>query len=59
MIFKAFFMKLIGFPLHSKWTDKEYINFLSQNGWRVQKSAVLKASFPLTYTECVKKRQNL
>ncbi len=56
---KAFFMKLIGFPLHSKWTDKEYINFLSQNGWRVQKSAVLKASFPLTYTECVKKRQNL
>ena len=51
---KAFFMKLAGFPLHSKWTSAEYLRFLSQNGWTVRKSAVLKASFPLTYAECVK-----
>ena len=51
---KAFFMKLAGFPLHSRWTSKEYLSFLRQNGWTVRKSAVLKASFPLTYTECVK-----
>ena len=51
---RAFFMKLAGFPLHSKWTSAEYLRFLSQNGWTVRKSAVLKASFPLTYTECVK-----
>ena len=51
---KAFFMKLAGFPLHSKWTSEEYLRFLRQNGWTVRKSAVLKASFPLTYTECVK-----
>ena len=51
---KAFFMKLAGFPLHSKWTSEEYLRFLRQNGWSVRKSAVLKASFPLTYTECVK-----
>ena len=51
---KAFFMKLVGFPLHSKWTSAEYLRFLSQNGWTVRKSAVLKASFPLTYAECVK-----
>ena len=51
---KAFFMKLAGFPLHSKWTSEEYLHFLRQNGWTVQKSAVLKASFPLTYAECVK-----
>ena len=51
---KAFFMKLAGFPLHSKWTSAEYLSFLSQNGWTVRKSAVLKASFPLTYAECVK-----
>ena len=51
---KAFFMKLAGFPLHSRWTSEEYLRFLSQNGWTVRKSAVLKASFPLTYTECVK-----
>ena len=51
---KAFFMKLAGFPLHSRWTSKEYLSFLRQNGWTVRKSVVLKASFPLTYTECVK-----
>ena len=51
---KAFFMKLAGFPLHSKWTSEEYLRFLRQNGWAVRKSDVLKASFPLTYVECVK-----
>ena len=51
---KAFFMRLAGFPLHSKWTSAEYMRFLSRNGWTVRKSAVLKASFPLTYAECVK-----
>jgi len=51
---KAFFMKLAGFPLHSRWTSAEYLCFLRQNGWTVRKSAVLKASFPLTYAECVK-----
>ena len=51
---KAFFMKLAGFPLHSKWTNEEYLAFLRENGWTVQKSTVLKASFPLTYTECIK-----
>ena len=51
---RAFFMKLAGFPLHSKWTSEEYLTFLRQNGWAVRKSVVLKASFPLTYAECVK-----
>ena len=51
---KAFFMKLAGFPLHSRWTSEEYLAFLRQNGWAVRKSAVLKASFPLTYAECEK-----
>ena len=51
---RACFIQLAGFPLHSKWTSAEYLRFLSQNGWTVRKSAVLKASFPLTYAECVK-----
>ena len=51
---KAFLMKLAGFPLHSKWTSTAYLAFLQSNGWTVQKSAVLKASFPLTYAECIK-----
>ena len=32
--------------------EREYLRFLRQNGWTVRKSAVLKASFPLTYAEC-------
>ena len=51
---RAFFMRLAGFPLRSKWTSAEYLRFLRQNGWTVRKSTVLKASFPLTYAECVK-----
>ena len=51
---KAFFLKLAGFPLYSKWTSEEYLRFLGQNGWAVRKSVVLKASFPLTYAECEK-----
>ena len=51
---RAFFMKLAGFPLHSKWTSEEYLHFLRQNGWAVRKSVALKASFPLTYAECEK-----
>ena len=51
---RAFFMRMAGFPLRSKWTSAEYLRFLRQNGWTVRKSVVLKASFPLTYAECVK-----
>ena len=51
---RAFFMRMAGFLLHSRWTREEYLNFLRKNSWSVRKSAVLKASFPLTYAECVK-----
>ena len=51
---KLFFMKLAGFPLNSRWSSADYLAFLRQNGWTVRKSTVLKASFPLTYAECVK-----
>ena len=54
---KAFFMKLAGFPLHSEWTSREYLAFLRENGWTVRESAVLTASFPLTYAECVKREE--
>ena len=51
---RAFLMRLAGFPLHSKWDSGDYLAFLRDNGWAVRKSAVLRASFPLTYAECVK-----
>ena len=53
---RAFAMKLVGFPLHSRWTSGGYLAFLRKNGWMVHKSVVLKASFPLTYVECRKEK---
>lgn len=51
---QSFFMRLSGFPLHSRWTCEEYLAFLRQCGWRVRTSRVLPASFPLTYAKCIK-----
>ena len=51
---KAFFMKPIGFHQYSKWSSESYLDFLREQGWTVRTSEVLKASFPLTYAECVK-----
>lgn len=47
-------VKMAGVPLHSKWTSAEHLHFLRQNGWAERKRAVMKASFPLTYAECMK-----
>ena len=35
---KAFFHEYGGIPLHSRWTSEEYLRFLRQNGWAVQKA---------------------
>ena len=51
---KAFLMKIVGFRQYSKWSSESYLDFLREHGWKVQKSEVLNASFPLTYAECVK-----
>lgn len=52
---KAGMMKKAGFPLTHIWSPSTYIEFLKQNGLKVEYSTVIKASFPLTYTECHKK----
>jgi ubiquinone/menaquinone biosynthesis C-methylase UbiE len=47
-------LKLIGFETYSKWTPDEYIEFIGQNGFRVDKWQVLRAAFPLVYLEARK-----
>ena len=54
---KAFLMKLVGFRQYSKWSSESYLEFLREHGWNVRKSKVLKASFPLTYAECIKEKK--
>ncbi len=53
---KAFLMKVVGFRRYSKWSSEGYLDFLRKQSWVVQKSEVLKASFPLTYVECKKEK---
>ena len=51
---QAWFMKLAGFPLRSRWSSETYLEFLQQNYWLVRKRVVFMATFPLTYAECIK-----
>ena len=50
----AKFLKLIGFETYSKWTPEEYIAFIRDSGYTVEKWQVLKAAFPLVYLEARK-----
>jgi ubiquinone/menaquinone biosynthesis C-methylase UbiE len=55
---KVFIGTLIGFKTFSKWTEKEYLDFLAQNGWHVQSCEVFKATFPLAFVSAVKIKEN-
>lgn len=50
---KAFFLKLAGFPLHSRWTSEEYLCFLQQMVDCAEKRCT-KGLFPLIHAECEK-----
>lgn len=47
-------MGIAGFHAEKKWTEAEYIDFLRTRGWNPEFYRTLKASFPLTYVECVR-----
>ena len=47
-------LKLIGFETYSKWKPDEYTDFISENGFRVERTMLLKAAFPLMYLEARK-----
>lgn len=47
-------LKLIGFETYSKWKPDDYLDFIGQNGFTVEKWQVLRAAFPLVYLEARK-----
>ena len=51
---KEWLMERVGFREYSKWSSEAYLDFLREQGWTVRKHELLKASFSLTYAECVK-----
>lgn len=53
--FTAKLLELLGFVTYSKWLPDEYVLFISQNGFSVDKWLILKAAFPLVYLEAKNK----
>jgi ubiquinone/menaquinone biosynthesis C-methylase UbiE len=47
----AKFLKLIGFETYSKWTPEEYVAFIADSGFTVNRWQVLRAAFSLVYLE--------
>ncbi|MCL1919049.1 MAG: methyltransferase domain-containing protein [Peptococcaceae bacterium] len=46
-------LRLIGFETYSKWTPDEYVEFIKQNGFHIERWHVLSAAFPLVYLEAL------
>jgi len=47
-------LKFIGFETYSRWKPDEYVAFIEQNGFHVERWQVLNAAFPLVYLEARK-----
>jgi ubiquinone/menaquinone biosynthesis C-methylase UbiE len=50
-------LKLAGVRFEHQWSSKEYLEFLSANGWTVLFSKEMPARITIMYTECKKKEQ--
>lgn len=55
---KIRFMELSGFKVFHKWTPEGYLAFLRENGFKIQKSEVIKGGLTLTYAEASKKNRS-
>ena len=47
-------IRRLGLETYSKWSPDEYVGFIKQNGFRIEKWRVLQAAFPLVYLEAKK-----
>jgi ubiquinone/menaquinone biosynthesis C-methylase UbiE len=50
-------LKLAGVRFEHQWSSKEYLEFLTANGWTVLFSKEMPARITIMYTECKKKAQ--
>lgn len=49
-------LEIAGVRFDHQWSVAEYENFLSENGWKVVNSKLLKARISLDYVECTRNR---
>ena len=47
----TYILNFIGFETYSKWSPEEYLAFIVQNGFTIEKWKILKAAFPLVYVQ--------
>ena len=47
----TYILNFIGFETYSKWSPEEYLAFIAQNGFTIEKWKILKAAFPLVYVQ--------
>ena len=47
-------LKLAGIRFEHQWQEEEYIQFLEENGWKVEYRKLLPARITIAYVECVK-----
>lgn len=52
---KAGIARLVGFGVFSEWSPTDYLAFLNSCGFFVTNSIILRASFPLSYAEAIKR----
>jgi ubiquinone/menaquinone biosynthesis C-methylase UbiE len=49
--FNDLILRLVGFETFSQWTPEEYVNFVADNGFMVERWELMRAAFPLVYLE--------
>ncbi len=49
---RLFFMKLKGFPIHTKWSSEGYLSFLESNGFTCSQKVILDGVVDMCYVEC-------
>lgn len=49
-------LQLAGISFAHQWSEKEYLDFLSRNGWQVNYHKLMPARISLAYVECTEKK---
>ncbi len=53
--FFSYLLRLAGIRFENQWTDKEYLKWLDDHGWKVTFSKLLPSRISLMYVECIRK----
>lgn len=52
-------LQIAGIRFEHQWTSEEYVNYLSEHGWKVTYQKEMPARITLLYTECIRQKTAL